>query len=78
MSWIRDRRSGGFVISAMEDVVELRDGITTFDTYWHNALLKFLTCFERKLHESVEFLRNAVLLKSTNFADFNPNPNGLI
>ena len=27
----------GFVVSAMEDVVELRDGIATFDTYWHNA-----------------------------------------
>lgn len=38
MSRIRCRRSGGFVVSAMEDVVELRDGIATFDTYWHNAL----------------------------------------
>ncbi len=77
MNRIRDRRSGGFVISAMEDVVKLRDGIATFDTYWHNALVKVLTCFERKFHKSVESLRNAVL-KSTNFADFNPNPNGLI
>ena len=39
---IRDRRSGGFVISAMEDVVELRDGIATFDAYWHNARKKIL------------------------------------
>ena len=37
MSRIGDGRSGGFVISAMEYVVELRDGIATFDTYWHNA-----------------------------------------
>ncbi len=34
---IGDGRSGGFVISAMEDVVELGDGIATFDTDWHNA-----------------------------------------
>lgn len=39
---IRDRRSGGFVISAMEDVVELRDGIATFDAYWHNARKRLL------------------------------------
>lgn len=38
VSRMRDRRSGSFVISAMEDVVELRDGIAAFDTYWHNAL----------------------------------------
>lgn len=43
MGWVRDRRSGGFVISAMEDVVELRDGIATFDTYWHNALERIFT-----------------------------------
>ena len=26
------------MVSAVEDVVELRDGIAAFDTYWHNAL----------------------------------------
>ena len=35
---VRDRRSGDFVVPAMEDVVELRDRIATFDTYWHHAL----------------------------------------
>ena len=37
MSRVRDGRSGGSVVSTMEDVVELRDGIATFDAYWHNA-----------------------------------------
>ena len=39
---MRDRRNGGFVISAMEDVVELRDGIATFDAYWHYARKRIL------------------------------------
>lgn len=43
MSRIRARWSGGFVISAVEDVVELRDGIATFDTYWHSALERVFT-----------------------------------
>lgn len=43
VSRIRDRRSGGFVISAVEDVVELRDGIAAFDTYWHNARERIFT-----------------------------------
>ena len=42
MSRVREGRSGGFVVSAMEDVVELRDGIATFDAYWHNASEKNL------------------------------------
>ena len=37
MSRVRGRRSGGFVVSAMEDVVKLRDRIATFDAYRHNA-----------------------------------------
>lgn len=43
MSRTRDRRTGGFVVSAMEDVVKLRDGIATFDAYWHNASEKNLS-----------------------------------
>ena len=37
VSRIRDGRGGRLVVSAVEDVVELRDGIATFDAYWHNA-----------------------------------------
>ena len=37
MSRVREGRRGGFVVSAMQDVVELRDRIATFDAYWHNA-----------------------------------------
>ena len=42
VSRVRDGRGGGFVVSAVEDVIELRDGIATFDAYWHNASEKDL------------------------------------
>lgn len=43
VSRLRDRRRGDFVVPTVEDVVELRDGIATFDTYWHNALKRVFT-----------------------------------
>ena len=36
-------RTIGFMIPAMEDMIELRDGIATFDTYWHIALKSVFT-----------------------------------
>lgn len=59
------------MISAMEDVVELRDGIATFDAYWHNARKKIL-------HMIVPVSRKFVDCRccegptSTDFAGYNP------
>ena len=38
VSRFRGGRTVGFVIPAMQDMIQLRDGIATFDTYWHIAL----------------------------------------
>ena len=54
MSRVREGRSGRFVVSAMEDVVELRDGIATFDAYWHNALEKYLHLIVAKWSKSMD------------------------
>lgn len=43
MSRVGDRRSVGFVVSAMEYVVELRYGIAAFDAHWHNILETIFT-----------------------------------
>lgn len=77
MSGIRDRRSGGFVISAVEDVVELRDGIATLDTYRHTALESgeglhiAVPVFRRTTPRVVELCEP--LCMPTNFAYFNPS-----
>ena len=61
VGWIRDEWSGGFVVSAMEDVIKLRDWVATFDTYWHNALesvchmIIFVFCSSVDSLETIEY-----------------------
>ena len=61
MSRIRDRRSGGFVVSAVEDVVELTDGIATFNAYWHNASEKNPHMIVAKWCKSMDPRINAIV-----------------
>ena len=77
VSGVGDRRSGGFVISTMEDVVELRDGVATLDTYRHSALESgeglhiAVPVFWRTTPRVVELCE--VLCMPTNLAYFNPS-----